>query len=65
MTMTAEQILDEIRALSPSERDRLAQRIRQLEGDEIPQDFIAALVDFQKGRFVSMETALNEAPPQA
>ena len=63
--MTAEQILDEIRALPPSERDRLAQQMRQLDGDEIPQDFIDALDDFQKGRFVSMETALNEAPPAA
>ena len=63
--MTAEQILDEIRALPPSERDRLAQQMRQLEGDEIPQDFIDALDDFQKGRFVSMETALKEAPPDA
>ena len=57
--MTAEQILDEIRALPPSERDRLAQQMRQLDGDEIPQDFIDALDDFQKGRFVSMETALK------
>jgi hypothetical protein len=63
--MTAEQILDEIRALPPSERERLARQMRQFEGDEIPQDFIAALEDFQKGRFVSMETALNEAPPEA
>ena len=63
--MTAEQILDEIRALPPSERDRLAQQMRQLDGDEIPQDFIDALDDFRKGRFVSMETALNEAPPAA
>ena|GEM_PF-3082776 len=63
--ITAEQILDEIRALSPTERERLAQRMRQLEGDEIPQDFIDALDDFQKARFVSMETALNQAPPDA
>ncbi len=63
--MTAEQILDEIRALPQSERERLAQRMRQLEGDGIPQDFIDALDDFQKGRFVSMETALSKAPPDA
>jgi hypothetical protein len=56
--MTAEQILDEIRALPDSERERLAERMRQLAGDEIPQDFIEALDDFQKGHFVSMETAL-------
>ena len=63
--MTAEQILKEIEALSQSERERLVQRMRQLAPGEIPQDFIDALEDFQKGRFVSMETALNEAPPDA
>jgi hypothetical protein len=30
---------------------------------EIPQDFADALDEFQKQRFVSMETALNETPP--
>jgi hypothetical protein len=63
--MTAEQILKEIEALPQSERERLVQRMRQLATGEIPQDFIDALEDFQKGRFVSMETALNEAPPDA
>jgi hypothetical protein len=63
--MTAEQILKEIEALPQSERERLVQRMRQLAPGEIPQDFIEALEDFQKGRFVSMETALNEAPPDA
>jgi hypothetical protein len=63
--MTAEQILKEIEALPQSERERLVQRMRQLAPGEIPQDFIDALEDFQKGRFVSMETALNEALPGA
>ena len=63
--MTAEQILNEIRALSSSERERLVERMRQLNAEEIPQDFIEALDDFEKGRFVSMETALNETPPDA
>jgi hypothetical protein len=63
--MTAEQILEEIRALPAAERERLAQRMRQLAGDEIPQDFIEALDDFQSGRFVPMETTLNETPPGA
>ncbi len=61
--MTADQILDEIRALSPSEQNRLVERMRELSTEEIPRDFIEALDDFQNGRFVSMEAALNEAPP--
>jgi hypothetical protein len=61
--MTAEQIFKEIEALPKSERERLVQRIR--ESSHIPQDFIDALDDFAKQRFVSMETALNETPPDA
>jgi hypothetical protein len=30
---------------------------------EVPQSFIEALADFKAGRFVQMETALNEPPP--
>lgn len=61
--MTAEQILKEIEALPKKERERLVQRMR--ESNNIPQDFIEALEDFDKQRFVSMETALNETPPGA
>ena len=61
--MTAEQIFKEIEALPRSERERLVQRMR--ESGHIPQDFIDALDDFNQQRFVSMETALNETPPEA
>ena len=61
--MTAEQILKEIEALPKSERERLVQRMR--ESADIPQDFIDALDDFEKQRFVSMETVLNEMPSDA
>jgi hypothetical protein len=63
--MTAEQIIKEIEALPQPERERLVQRMRQLGLSDIPQDFIEALEDFQKERFVSMETALSETPPDA
>jgi hypothetical protein len=61
--MTADQIFKEIEALPKSERERLVQRIR--ESPHIPQGFIDALDDFNQQRFVSMETALNETPPEA
>jgi len=63
--MTAEQIIKEIEALPKRERERLVQRMRELGSSDIPQDFIDALEDFEKERFVSMETALNETPPAA
>jgi hypothetical protein len=33
------------------------------EPGEVPQSFVEALADFEAGRFVPMETALNEPPP--
>ncbi|MBA3961901.1 MAG: hypothetical protein H0X40_08375 [Chthoniobacterales bacterium] len=63
--MTAEQILQEIRALPATERQRLADGLRRLGEAEIPQDFLDALDDFENARFVSMETVLNEEPPGA
>jgi hypothetical protein len=63
--MTAEQILKEIEALPKPERERLVQRMCEAAMLEIPQDFIDALEDFDNQRFVSMETALNETPPDA
>jgi hypothetical protein len=61
--MTAEQILKEIEALPKTERERLVQCMRK--STDIPQDFIDALDDFKNQRFVSMEIALNETPPDA
>lgn len=61
--MTAEQILKEIEALPIPERERLVRRMRESVAGRIPQDFIEALEDFDKQRFVSMETALTETPP--
>ena len=63
--MTADQILEEIKALPEPERRKLVQSVLHLEADEIPADFMEALDDFEHGRFVSMETALNDVPPGA
>jgi hypothetical protein len=62
---TAEQILKEIEALPKAERQRLVERMREATSTNVPEDFIDALEDFDKGRFVSMDTALNETPPDA
>ena len=50
--------------LPAPERERVVISVRQLEFGDIPGDFLEALDDFEKGRFVSMANALNEAPPK-
>ena len=59
--MTAEQILEEIRALPAPERKRQAEGLRRLGDVEIPQDFLDALDDFENARFAPMETVLNRS----
>jgi hypothetical protein len=61
--VTADQIVKEIEALPKEERARLVKHLRLAAAAGIPQDFIDALEDFDKQRFVSMEKALDEAPP--
>ena len=63
--MTADQILDEIKALPQPERQKLLRSVLHLDAGDIPADFVDALADFEQGRFVSMETALNDIPPGA
>jgi hypothetical protein len=61
--MTAEQLFSEIQALPQLEKEKLVRYVRELEIPEIPRDFLEALDEFENGRFVTMETAHNEAPP--
>ena len=60
--MTAEQIVNEILALPSVEQARVFASVRKIEALEIPDDFTEALADFDAGRFVSMERALNQEP---
>jgi hypothetical protein len=36
-----------------------------MEEDEIPEEFIRAMEDYEAGRTVDMETAMREVPPSA
>jgi len=60
--VTTEQLLEEIRALPEAERERLVQQMRDFAADEIPQDFIDAINDMEKGRVVPLEIALTQPP---
>jgi hypothetical protein len=65
--MSLAEIKTAVDRLSPKEFAELIGFIRERvrESTDVPQDFIEALEDFEKKRFVSMETALNETPPGA
>lgn len=77
--MSAEQIIEEIRALPPEERAKVFKKtlsglypkagkvlerfLRRLENPDIPEDVWRGIEDAEDGKLVEMETALHEEPP--
>src|SRR5256885_12699678 len=74
--MSAEQIIEEIKALTPGERAEVFKKtlpsicpqsskaierlLRRLENPDIPEDVWRGIEDAEDGRFVDMETALRQ-----
>ncbi len=60
--MSAQEIIEQIKALPPEDRTRVAKFV--LEHDDwVPVDFKAAMEDLEAGRLVDMERAISETPP--
>ncbi len=61
--MSAQEIIERIKELSPSERAQVTKFLVETDDSWIPDEFKEAMKDAEAGRFVEMETALNETPP--
>ncbi len=61
--MSAQEIIEQIKGLSPSERARVTKFVVDTDDSWIPDEFKEAMKDAEAGRLVDMETALNETPP--
>ena len=59
--MSAHEVIEQIKALPRSERDKVTRFV--LEQEDVPESFRRGMEAAQEGRFVDMETALNETPP--
>ena len=57
------EIIKQIKALSPAERAQVTKFVVETDDSWIPDEFKEAMKDAREGRFVDMETALNETPP--
>jgi len=62
--MSTAQIIAEIEALPPVEREEVLNHFLRLRDDEIPATFRRSIADALAGHGVDMETALNEDPPE-
>ena len=61
--MSAQEIIAQINALPPKERDMVFEHIHRLEEAGVPENFRRSMAEALAGRGVDMETALRETPP--
>ena len=61
--MSAQEIIEQFDALPPAERTQVTKYVVEHDDSWIPEEFKEAMKDAEAGRFVDMETALNETPP--
>jgi hypothetical protein len=64
-SMSAQEIIEQIKALPPEERARVANFVVQEDDSWIPESFKSGMADAQAGRFAQIETVLSGAPPPA
>jgi hypothetical protein len=62
-SVSAQQIIEQIKALPPEERAQVAKFV--IEGDDswIPEEFKAGMADINAGQVVDLDTALNKPYP--
>jgi predicted transcriptional regulator len=63
--MSAQEIIDQIKALPSEERARVTKFVVESDDSWIPEEFKQGMADIAAGRVVDLDTALNEPYPGA
>ena len=61
--MSAQEIIEQIKALPPKERAKVAKFVVETDDSWVPESFKQGMADAEAGRFVDMETVLSGAEP--
>jgi hypothetical protein len=61
--MTAQNVIDQFKALPPKERAEVAKFVIESDESWIPESFKRGMADAAAGRFADMETVLGGEPP--
>ena len=61
--MSAQEIIEQIKVLPASERAQVAKYVLENDDSWIPESFKQGIADAEAGRFVDLDTALNEPYP--
>jgi hypothetical protein len=63
VSMSATEIIEQFKALPASERAQVAKFVVENDDSWIPESFKQGIADAEAGRFVDLDTALNEPYP--
>ena len=63
VSMSATEIIEQFKALPASERAQVAKFVVENDDSWIPESFKQGMADAEAGRFVDLDTALNEPYP--
>jgi predicted transcriptional regulator len=61
--MSAQEIIEQIKHLTPKDRAQVAKFVVEQDDSWIPESFKRGMADAEAGRFVDMETVLSGVPP--
>ena len=61
--MSAQEIIEQIRALPPTERAQVTKFVVESDDSWIPEEFKQGMADIAAGRVVDLDTAINEPYP--
>ena len=61
--MSAQQVIEEFKALAPTERAQVTKYVVEHDDSWIPAEFKEGMADIAAGRVVDLDTALNERYP--
>ena len=61
--MSAQEIIEQIKALPPEERAQVTKYVVESDDSWIPEEFKQGMADIAAGRTVDLDTALNEPYP--
>ena len=61
--MSAQQLIEEFKALPPAERAQVTKFVVEHDDSWIPEEFKQGMADIAAGRVVDLDTALNEPYP--
>ena len=61
--MSVTELIEQFKALPPSERAEVAKFVVENDDSWIPESFREGMADAEAGRFVDLDTALNEPYP--